>query len=433
MKKIEIAIIGGGASGVIAAIRLLETLGERAHITIFESKKSLAEGRAYSTQEPTHLLNVPVEKMDYSIHHPLDFKSWLEKNHYSVFQTKYYPFVPRNLYAQYLRERLKEVEKKVGLSIRWLKKRVNKIKETAQGWKLSDLEGSTWEFSFCLCASGYQEDFGREALKLSKKFESNLLNAYDSDRIREISPNENVLLIGAGLSAVDVWRQLKDQGHKAHITFFSRHGLFPLSHGEAGAAIKLEDLKGKSVSDIYLYLKKVKAQLKLTWATVADSLRPQISTLWTSFSESQKMQFLNRYKPYWEIIRHRLPAPVHAELSDDLNSKNISILKGRIIETRTRGDEIELIYKYQSQTFSLKTHHLVIATGAKIEQSELSFELINGKINSCPYRFGYQHKGTKNIWFIGPAAKTMKWEITAIPDIRVQIEGIVGDIDKLLL
>ncbi|MFC7668161.1 FAD/NAD(P)-binding protein [Hymenobacter humi] len=49
--------------------------------------------------------------------------------------------------------------------------------------------------------------------------------------LRRIGPDEDVLLIGSGLTSVDVLLALRQDGHRAPITVVARHGRWPAAHG----------------------------------------------------------------------------------------------------------------------------------------------------------------------------------------------------------
>jgi NADPH-dependent 2,4-dienoyl-CoA reductase/sulfur reductase-like enzyme len=54
-----IAIVGGGASGTLAALQLLRLATVPIRVAIMEPRASLGAGIAYSTVFDSHLLNIP--------------------------------------------------------------------------------------------------------------------------------------------------------------------------------------------------------------------------------------------------------------------------------------------------------------------------------------------------------------------------------------
>src|ERR1700744_4400953 len=58
----RVAIVGGGAAGVLAAVHLRRTKPD-AQITLIDASGSPGTGAADGTNDPTHLLNVPAQRM----------------------------------------------------------------------------------------------------------------------------------------------------------------------------------------------------------------------------------------------------------------------------------------------------------------------------------------------------------------------------------
>ena len=59
----RIIIIGGGATGVLLACRLLRDRERRIDVTIVETSAQAGLGLAYATRNPQHLLNVRASNM----------------------------------------------------------------------------------------------------------------------------------------------------------------------------------------------------------------------------------------------------------------------------------------------------------------------------------------------------------------------------------
>ncbi|WP_258079442.1 FAD/NAD(P)-binding protein, partial [Xanthomonas arboricola] len=72
-----IAIVGGGASGVLVALQLLRQAVAPVQIVLIEPHAVLGEGVAYSTARPEHLLNVPAARMSALVEAPQDFVDYL--------------------------------------------------------------------------------------------------------------------------------------------------------------------------------------------------------------------------------------------------------------------------------------------------------------------------------------------------------------------
>ncbi len=74
----RVAIIGGGASGTVAAAHLLREPRERPlEIELIDRDGNFGRGVAYGTTDPLHLLNVPAIRMGAVSGKPEHFHRWL--------------------------------------------------------------------------------------------------------------------------------------------------------------------------------------------------------------------------------------------------------------------------------------------------------------------------------------------------------------------
>ena len=77
----QIAIVGGGATGVLAALHLARKLPVgMAEILVIEPTTRLGRGLAYSTSDPRHLLNVRVANMSAFADRPYHLLEWLQRS-----------------------------------------------------------------------------------------------------------------------------------------------------------------------------------------------------------------------------------------------------------------------------------------------------------------------------------------------------------------
>ena len=75
----RVAIVGGGATGALAAVHIARHLGGRADIALIEPADEPGRGLAYSTRDPRHLLNVRVANMSAFPDEPGHLHDWLKR------------------------------------------------------------------------------------------------------------------------------------------------------------------------------------------------------------------------------------------------------------------------------------------------------------------------------------------------------------------
>src|SRR5271170_5235037 len=102
----EIAIIGGGFSGVMTAVNLARLSHLPLHLTMINHHRPTARGMAYGTRRMEHLLNVPARNMSAFPDLPDHFPQWLRtRSEYETARDTELRerFIPRMIYGDYLR------------------------------------------------------------------------------------------------------------------------------------------------------------------------------------------------------------------------------------------------------------------------------------------------------------------------------------------
>src|SRR5690349_2835554 len=103
----RVAIIGGGLSGTLACLHLLERFRAGLHITLIERRsRQLNRGVAYSAHISQQLLNVPAGRMGLSPQRPNEFLAWVQQG--PLPSASCGDFLPRKLYGDFVHERFHE-------------------------------------------------------------------------------------------------------------------------------------------------------------------------------------------------------------------------------------------------------------------------------------------------------------------------------------
>src|SRR5690348_10350389 len=113
----RIAIVGGGASGVLTAIHLARCWTEpaRLQVILYDDAARVARGAAYSTDNPRHVLNVPAGRMSAFADEPEHFVRWLQRRDPGATAESYRP---RTEYGDYLAHCLAQHARGIGLVVR---------------------------------------------------------------------------------------------------------------------------------------------------------------------------------------------------------------------------------------------------------------------------------------------------------------------------
>jgi len=461
MSKVpSISIIGGGASGTITAINLLNSITQPIAINIFESsKKRLHKGFAYSSELPYEPLNVAAGKMSAFSNLPDHFLNWLTSK-YSSYNNEPITretFVSRRWYGEYLQDCMQEAITKNSLAkVSFLLNEVTNLdyNEKTNLYKVKVDTNQVYESNFVVLATGNEPPFDLLS-QWQNILPKNLyaLNVWDTNALEIINPADDVLIIGTGLTMVDHVASLYHKNHTGTIYCVSRSGLLPKTHtNEVHFTINavpesddIEDVKNWLMDTI-----RTSKTNGVEWQNVLDGLRPHIKMIWSKLSLNSKKAFITKYKTHWDVHRHRMPKRSADILSEMISNNSLRIIGSSITNVERINSEIiiTLTDNNTSQTHNIKVRKIINCIGPTGNYLLCNNRLINslvqkGYIVQDELRLGIatvadgallKKDGSilSNAFAIGPLRKATEWESTAIREIRQQAERTAAIINQKL-
>lgn len=439
----RITIVGGGAAGLLTAAHLRRQ-APGAQITLIDASGHPGTGAAYGTSDPVHLLNVPAHRMSAWPDDPDHFCRWLDEHAVTAPDG----FAPRLAYGRYLQEQL------VGADVRIETAEVVGLVpgETTQV-KLSD--GRSLTADAVVLASGRPDGGMPESLE--RAFAPVLADGTDGKVVLDPwAPGalaalgarrlENVLVIGSGLTGVDVALHLIARG--STVTLLSRNGTLPRRFRDTGAPAELPHLDTLGSANT---LEQVRGALGadlarareagLDWRQVIDAMRPRTTALWRSLGWEDQRRFLREDLRQWEILRHRMPPTTAAAIDAVVDSGHLMIDKGEVADVSLRGTGVELVVTTSEGSVRRRGDAVVVATGTAWDRRSLqrsplwSNLLASGVASMHPCGIGVRLDADSHlidesghpvpgIVSIGSIRQGEEWETTAIPEIRTQAAAI---------
>lgn len=422
MKKI--GIIGGGASGVLAAIQLRKTCSSDVSVVIFDSASQLGRGKAYKTSDEENLLNVPVERMSAYPDDPESFRNFLLERYPLAEKSKHWPFVSRLYFGQYLE---RELNRKTTVPLRHIPFKVSQVSSNNQKFTVVLENGQSEVLDYLIVATGYQQRLRVPWKNEVQQFRSRIIQASDIEGLEGVEGE--IIIIGTGLTGVDVVKRLAKKTSN-RFTLLSRRGLLPVRHAKEHGGGSLASVLNLSPLELVKSVRKFHGE-GATWPSIADHVRASAQKIWMSWSAPQRSRFLRHARTYWEVIRHRLPPTVADELACLQTEGRLCIYSGRIQKLSEAGARLSVHFlSRQNKMAEVTGDWIVVATGAQISQ-DLCEKF--PKLEKCEHGFGYSNLSSKNLFVLGPASKSMHWEVTAVPDIRIQAQKIAQTIASELL
>lgn len=449
----RISIIGGGASGTLLAVNLLRSAtNSPTHINLIERQRRLCKGVAFSTTDDVHLLNVPAAKMGAFPDDVGHFHSWLGERGFAFAPAD---FVPRRIFSEYLRDVLDKsiAEKPENISFDLIDDDAVNILDNG-GLATVMLSGGREVFSDKVALA-----FGNflppdPAVPDTGFLESDkyFRNVWQDGIYDKLDPEDRVVIIGTGLSMVDVVLKLDSRKHRGEIIAVSTRGLLPAVHklGFEYPAFNDEVVGREKITEIFTSVRKhidAASAGDSDWRAVIDVLRPVTQQLWLGLPIEEKRYFLQHLSRYWNVARHRIPPSAAAIIDELRGTGRLQIRRGRLKNIRVTEEKCFLLrYLDMGVEMSVNADAIFncIASEANFERagSELVDNLLRtGMIRNSPLRIGLDATtdgrlinadGAVNerLSTLGTALKGLLWETTAIPEIRVQARDLAARLVK---
>jgi len=486
-------IIGGGFSGTMTAAHLLRRVAaalsggapvDPVEITLVERRPPAGRGAAYGTTCLSHLLNVSAGKMSALPEVPGDFIEWARRRDPKARETDY---LPRAWYGEYVQALLRDAESAAAPA-----GRLTCIDGEAAAIDL--LSTDTSSESFDGVARTDREPRGEGVVRLTNgrrlrgdrivlalgnptpaalpihdsghELDDRLINdPWRADALASLPPDAPLLLIGTGLTMLDLVLALEDAGHRRAITALSRRGLLPQVHavpaapGTSPAPVApfnpfAADPRGArpgspvpSVRGLVHDVRRRAAEAvtqRGDWRGVVDGLRPITQQIWRSWNESERRRFLRHVRPYWEVHRHRVAPQIAHRIGEAVRSGWLRIVAGRLVDVRRQGDRLEVGVRRRGtdRRESLPVSYIINCTGPDSDFGRSTDPLIRhlreaALIQPDPLGLGLltDERGalldsagrpSRVLFTVGPLRKAQLWENTAVPELRVQAADLAA-------
>lgn len=326
----DAVIVGGGAAGVLVAIRLLMQGVAGARIAIVEPDAELARGAAYATRQPQHLLNVVAARMSAIAEQPDHFLQFLERDGAGSPDELAPRFMPRRDYARYLRDTLSSLAS--GEAIVHVRAHAVDIERSGRGYRVHLDAGAPLAAPHVVLAVG---NAPRPLPAYLLHPGVRIAEAWDDSAVATVPPDADVCILGSGLSMVDAVLTLAAAGHRGRVLVLSRHGLAPLPHAAPGphADPRVDEWLPLGVRARWRLLRQridTAVAAGEPWQWSLDRLRPHGQRLWRSLDAVERRRFLRHAVRYWDIHRHRIAPEVAATLEVLRADGRLEIAAGRL-------------------------------------------------------------------------------------------------------
>jgi uncharacterized NAD(P)/FAD-binding protein YdhS len=434
MIEVDAAIVGGGFSGCAVAANLSRHAPIGFSLAIFEPGE-IGRGAAYGTRHPEHLLNTRAHQMSLYSDEPNHFVAWLGPRGGPA------DFVSRRLYGDYVGD----VAARALARSRFMHigDRVAAINASGEAFVVETSLGARFRARAVVLAVGNALP-SDEFLPL----ESRLHPGYVADpwRFDHRHVGGHVLVIGSGLTALDVLVALKACGHRGTVHVLSRHGRFPEVHANVTPFDVIPALDAHAAS---VLLRSVRRHLEgaaergFDWRAVVDAIRPEAEAIWRRLPPIEQERFERHLRSHWDRRRHRAPQQVDAVRAEYVRTGRLHTHAGRLLKMESGTATIAL---RDVGIMALRPDWIFNCSGigrvAALKRDPLLASLFaSGAISPDRRKLGLQvspelnavdaaGKCTPRLWILGSAVRGSRFEATAVPELRLMAESVASKISS---
>ncbi|MCZ8133367.1 MAG: FAD/NAD(P)-binding protein [Steroidobacteraceae bacterium] len=467
-----VAIVGSGFCGTVAAIHLLRNPAlARLRILLIERPGHGVGGVAYDVASPNLVLNVPTLRMSAFDDAPDDFLEFLRTREPAA---EPYGHARRCDYGEYLAARLDQaaraaLERTGGtITVEPLAGRVRDLQRDALGrlHLVVDTGAATLEVlaDAVLLATGPLPASPPAWLEPWMLDEHRYADAWTPGATAPDERGGTIVLLGTGLTMVDLAVELRSAGHAGPIVAVSRHGLLPRTDDgpvppprgdelppEVAAALADEPAYARRarVAELARALHRRGRELRAEgrdWRTLIGAVRARLPELWHRLDAVERARFLRHARVYWDVHRHRLPATLAVRVEQEALGGQLEIVAGRVTHAGRDpgGLRLRVAPRGGGEPRELLAARVVNCTGAG-PATRVSFGLPwlplveRGWVATDAAALGvYTDPDGRlldatlaahpDLWYAGPLWRAQHWECTAVPELRGRLPRVAAAI-----
>lgn len=435
-----VAIVGGGASGVLAA-RSLSRQARPPEIVLIDPKPG--RGVAYGGSQPLHLLNTRASNMSLDEDDPEGFLKWLQARGADGRDWTAADFAPRRTFGDYLQDTLDDLVASGAVTL--ARHRAVNLADEDGRWKVGLDGGEPIQADAILLATGNARP---SPLRFPGRDTVNALvidDPWDEVAIDAIPNEGEVLVVGTGLTAIDVAVTLLHRKGGPRVALTSRRGLLPRIHDRPHT--RLPALSRPFPTTARTLYRRVRdlAEAVGGWDVykrhvIFLGLKPVIPEIWAGLPLVEKQRFARHLRAWWEVERHRLSPEIAAILDQGRQDGRFAAGPGRIVSMEPHREGLARVtLETRGARRTVDVTRIVNCTGPdwRIDRTRdplLQSVLRQGaapdsmKLGLCVDVDGEVRRAggdpLPRLYALGPLTRGAFFEITAVPEIRAKADTL---------
>lgn len=435
----DIAIIGDGFAAAVMVAHLLRSGIAPKSIAVIGAGE-LGKGNAYGCNSPYFRLNIREDLPIIFSDDPLHFARWAQ-NHVSDPQAKTAAgyFYRRQDFGRYVSSLINNEDRSI--QVEQIKSRVLGLGGVDGAWNI--------ELDNCTVLSAHQVIIAtgnpaplwpceiahdNSAVASSRLIE----NPWIGSNLEEINPQENVILLGGGLTALDVINTLVERNHLGMVYVVSPRPVFPPAQTNWQRKIQPNWPQNLTPAKLICFMRNYLPSASpesSEWQSAWEELRPNINTIWQQFSSHQKRTLFKRLGWLWSLYRFRA-SPQTIAAYDRLKARNqIQFVLGRAKEIQCSKSKVKTLL---SNGLEVQGDRIVNCTGVASDpflngliKNQLAIRDPLGNAIAVDKNLQVQYSTNRywnTLWMIGPATMGSLGDVIAASAIAKQAEQLAMQI-----
>ncbi|PZM08183.1 FAD/NAD(P)-binding protein [Rhizobium tubonense] len=443
----DVAVVGSGFSAIAVTINLLRLLPSSSSVAVVGDDPGFGRGTAYRTELYLHRLNVPAGRMSVFPDEPDDFVEWLLQQGKPVAADD---FASRGDYGRYLRDRLASLlrDRTGRANVDFIKAKARACVECSRTGVVFHLDNQVelTAKNVVLCLGVGNAQLPVPPSRIDPQARAHIVgNPWRLGWLSKVRITDEICILGSGLTMVDQVIALRAHGHRGRIHLLSRRGLLPHSHAAHRAPFTPTLPERTTEISAILAALRLAAKNGGDWRGLMDGLRPMTQGIWQELTKQQRGRFLRHALPWWNIHRHRIAPAVFAQFDALVRDGTVVVHAGFLQSIEEEGARPILRYRQRGsdEIEALRADWIVNCTGmerAGIGHSPLLREMqavgmvraddlgLGISVDSQSQVLGTSGERQPGLFAVGALTAGQFWEITAVPDIRVQAKKVAEKI-----
>ena len=267
-----------------------------------------------------------------------------------------------------------------------------------------------------------------------------VIDGWDEAGCTRAAAGGRVLLVGAGLSAVDVMTLLMEAGHRDEIVVLSRHGMLPRPHAARIGSVHLPTSHTPAPDQLRALMRWIRTLVLeserngVPWQHAIDALRPQLPYLWQKLSARDRARFVHRVRPYRDVLRHRAPKDVPSNIEQQRTQGRVQIFSGRVLGCHAREQGIDVSLRLRGGACRIERFsHVVRCFGPALSADASTSPLFAAMVRSglalrdaaglgiATLEHGRlidaAGQPSRQYFALGAPCRASRWETTSVPEI----------------